>query len=318
VNVYRGYSYHGVVYYHYVPAYYYHPAFYGWAYNLWPGPVYYAWGWYGAPWYEPYGYYYVPYPVYSSAAFWLTDYLIAENLRAAYEARATSAVGAGNADDAQTYSAAQPVQSNFVTLTPEVKQMIAEQVKAQLVVEQAAAAQGSSSSLPPTAAPQTANTDQAPPALNPSLRVFIVSTNLDVTADGQVCPLSPGDVLLRMDNTPDRDNTVGVSVVSSKKLDCNIGSSPRVQVADLQEMHDHFLEQMGAGLKTLADNQGKNGIPSGPAANPRQNPDGQAPEDLTAATELQNQQKDADRAEKEVRQACSSDGNVGWACGGNA
>ncbi len=78
VNVYRGSYYHGVIYYHYVPAYYYHPMFYGWAYNPWPAPVYYAWGWNTAPWYTPYGYYFSPYPAYPSAAFWLTDYMIAE------------------------------------------------------------------------------------------------------------------------------------------------------------------------------------------------------------------------------------------------
>jgi hypothetical protein len=302
-NVYRGYPYHGVVYYHYVPAYYYHPGFYGWAYNPWAGPVYYTWGWYGAPWYAPYGYYFAPYPVYSSATFWLTDYLIAESLHVAY--------AAGSASDAQAYSPAQPVQNDSVALTPEVKQVIAEEVKAQLAAEQAAAALGSTFSLAPTAMAQPANTDQAPPALDPNLRVFIVVTNLDVTADGQACSLTPGDVLLRTENTPDKDNTVRASVVTSKKFDCNMGATPRVQVADLQEMHNQFREKMDAGLKTLADNQGKNGIPSGPAATPRQNPEGQAAEDLTATVDLLNQQKDADDAKKEVQQASSSGGNGG-------
>jgi hypothetical protein len=317
VNVYRGYSYRGVVYYHYVPAYYYHPVFYGWAYRPWSNPVYYTWGWYGAPWYAFYGYYFTPYPVYSTATFWLTDYVIAVNLHAAYEAGAASAAGAGNPGDAQTHPAApQPVQSDSPTLTPEVKQMIAEEVTAQLAAEQAAAARGGASSPAPTAPPQPANTDQAPAALDPNLRLFIVATNLDVTADGQACSLTPGDVLMRTENTPDKDNTVGVNVVSSKKSDCNMGSSPRVQIADLQEMHNHFREQMDAGLKALADNQGTNGIPSGPDANPRQNPDGQAAVDLTAAVDLQNQQNDADDAEKEIRQACSSASNVGSACAG--
>jgi hypothetical protein len=311
VNVYRGYHYHGVVYYRYVPAYYYHPMFYGWAYNPWPGPVYYAWGWNAAPWYAPYGYYFAPYPVYPSAAFWLTDYVISENLRAAYEAGAASAAGAGGAGDVQAPSAGQPAQSNSVTLTPEVKQMIAEEVKAQLAAEQAAATQGSTSGTPPTSAPQqpAADTDQVPPALDPSLRVFIVATNLDVTANGQACSLSAGDVLMRTEDSPDKDNSVGVSVVSSKKPDCSMGSSPRVQVADLQEMHNHFREQLDSGVKTLADNQGKNGLPSGPAASPRQNPDGQSAADLTATADLQKQQQDAEQAEKEVQQASLGDGN---------
>src|SRR5216684_3230241 len=53
VTVYRTYYYNNVAYYHYVPAYYYAPRYYGWAYNPWPAPVYYTWGWYGDPWFRP-------------------------------------------------------------------------------------------------------------------------------------------------------------------------------------------------------------------------------------------------------------------------
>jgi len=189
--------------------------------------------------------------------------------------------------------------------------MIAEEVKAQLAAEQAEATQGSTSSAAPTAVPQQSSpgTDQIPPALDPGLRVFIVATNLEVTADGQTCSLTAGDVLMRTEKTPDNNNTVGVSIISSKKSDCTIGTAPRVPVADLQEMHNHFREQMDTGLKTLAENQGKNGIPSGPALNPRQNPDGKAAEDLTATADLQKQQQDAEQAEKEVQQASASNGN---------
>ena len=87
-RVYRGYDYHGRHYYGYVHDRYYHPGYYGWAYHPW-GRVYYgpaAWGWGGAPWYGFYGAYFTPYPVYASPAFWLTDYLIAANLQAAYQA----------------------------------------------------------------------------------------------------------------------------------------------------------------------------------------------------------------------------------------
>ncbi len=35
-----------------------------------------------------YGYYFNPYPVYAAPAFWITDYLIAANLQAAYAAAA--------------------------------------------------------------------------------------------------------------------------------------------------------------------------------------------------------------------------------------
>jgi hypothetical protein len=114
-----------------------------------------------------------------------------------------------------------------------------------------------------------------------------------------------------MDNTPDSDNTVGVKVLSSKKSDCGMDSSPRIQVADLQEMHNRFREQLDNGLKTLADNKGKKGIPSGPAASGRKNPDGTAVPDLTATKDLQNQRQEADQTEKEVQQAPSPTGGTG-------
>ncbi len=318
VYVYRTYYYGGNPYYYYVPPYYYYPAYYGWAYNPWAAPVYYNWGWGASPWYRPYGYYFSPYPSYPSAAFWLTDYLIAENLRAAYEANAAANAAnyasSNNANDNQQAADApqggQQAQSSAPTLSPEVKQMIAEEVKAQLAAEQAAAAE---TSAPATAAPQqpAANTDKVPPALDPNLRVFIVATNLDVTSNGQTCSLSAGDVLMRTENAADKDNLVGVNVVSAKKSDCGTGSSQRVQVADLQEMHNHFREQLGNGLRTLSDNEGKNGIPAGPAAGGKPNREGTAAADLTASADLDKQKQEADQAEQEVQQASASTSNAG-------
>jgi len=114
VTVYLTTYYNNVVYYHYVPAYYYAPRYYGWAYNPWPAPVYYTWGWYGDPWYRPYGYYFAPYAVYPSADFWLTDYLIAENLRASYEAQAAANAdaAAANADAAAANADAAAANAN--------------------------------------------------------------------------------------------------------------------------------------------------------------------------------------------------------------
>jgi len=64
VRNYTTYRYRGVVLEHYVPAVYYAPAFYGWVYYPWPHHVPYRWGFYGAPWYEYYGGYFTPAPVY--------------------------------------------------------------------------------------------------------------------------------------------------------------------------------------------------------------------------------------------------------------
>jgi hypothetical protein len=315
VNVYRGYPYRGVVYYRYVPAFYYRPVFYVWVYNPWAVPVYYRWGWYGAPWYAPYGYYFAPYPVYPSAAFWLVDFVIAENLRAAYEAQAeANANAAAGGDVGQPADSQQSAQNTSVTLTPEVKQMIADEVKAQLAAQKAAAEQGNSAAPPPAGDQPAADRDEVPPALDPNLRVFIVTSSLDVAANGQACSLSPGDVLMRTENDADEDDTVGVNVISSIKSDCAMGLSVRVQVADLQEMHNQFRAQLDTGLKNLADNQGKNGLPSGPAGAPAANPGLKglptAP-DQSVAADLDKQKKDADQAEKEARDSSSSGGGRG-------
>ncbi len=325
VNVYRGDPYRGVVYYRYVPAYYFGPAYYGWAYNPWGAPVRYNWGWYVAGWYAPYGYYFAPYPVYPSAAFWLTDYLIAANLQAAYEAQAQANANAAAAAQGQADASAPPPEQaqngGAVTLTPEVKQMIADEVKAQLAAEQSSA-QNNTATATPASAPQQAASgggpDEVPPALDPNIRMFIVTTSLDVAAsNGDACSLSPGDVLMRTENVPDSQNTIGVNVISSQKADCAMGSASRVQVSDLQDMHNHFREQIDGGMKTLADNQGKNGVPAGPAGGTSDNPDFKslptAP-DLSAAADLKKQQDDADQSEKDVQQATPPANGTG---GGN-
>ena len=223
VAVYRGYGYHGVTYYRYVPPYYYRPAFYGWGYRPWgPAVVYTGWGWYGSPWYRSYGYYFAPYPVYPSAAFWLTDYLIAQNLQAAYAAQAAAAANANaaaaNANAAAANANAAAAQAQYqagapqpqqtadaqVTLTPEVKELIAQEVQRQLAAQQAAAEQTAANGTAPApdAQPPTTSTDDVPAALDPNLRVFVVTTSLDVNVNGEACTLSPGDVLMRTETTP--------------------------------------------------------------------------------------------------------------------
>ena len=87
--VYRNYSYNSVRYVTYVPPVYYAPPFYGWAYNRWP-PVAWTWGWAAAPWSVASVSYFQPYPVYPTPTLWLTDYVLAENLRASYAAQAAA------------------------------------------------------------------------------------------------------------------------------------------------------------------------------------------------------------------------------------
>jgi hypothetical protein len=382
-GVYRGYPYHGRTYYGYQPPAYYHPAFYGWASSPWPGPVSFgvaAWGWAGAPWYGYYGF--TPYPLYAGPAFWLTDYLVAANLQAAYADvgagpaavpavvnqregqvgaeqnnvstwawngqqyemtfngnhcgnlsvvrwdndgvvlsrvdfsgfRATytgkfqgsgviagnvvwvapgtsGSVGAWSATFAPAQGPAVPA-SDPVALTPEVKEAIAEEVKAQLAEDKAAAV--------PTPQAQSSG-DEMPPALDPARRTFVVSADLAVSADGQECSLTQGDVIMRLTDTPDADGKVNVSVATSKKSDCAAGKLVAVSVDDLQEMRNRFEEQLGAGMKSLASKQGTGTMPKAPDTGTVASNVPPPPPDATAAKDLQEQQAAADQTEADVK-----------------
>ena len=337
---YRGYYYGGYPYYGYVPAYYYAPAYYGWAYNPWPAPVAYGWGWGGAPWYGYYGYYFAPAPVYPYPALWLTDYLLAANLQAAYEAQAAAEAGSNFTvpTEEQAFSGNGPLRltaevrpqialwlTNYLltpgeagaagdadasaALSAEVKQQLADEVKAQIAAEKEAAEHpepaGAVSSTPPSG--QQTGPDELPAALDPKHRLFIVSTVLSSsTEDGTECSLSAGDVIKRLEDTPDADKNVKVLVASSQKNDCTAGSQVSLAVQDIQEMHNDFRAKISEGLGKLAENQGKNGLPSGPTAGKKPNPAGQAQPDLTVESDLKAQEGEASQAEKEVQEASSN------------
>lgn len=323
VGVYRGYYWHGRPYYGYYHPYWYHPGFYGWAYNPWPAPVAWGWGWGAAPWYGYYGYYFTPYPVYPSAAFWLTDYLISAELQAAYaaqQAAAANAAAAANSGDGgaapdqqqQGDSQASAQNSGQVTLTPEVKEAIAEEVKAQLAAQQTESQQqaSSGSQQPPAGGAQTAsNQEEAPPALDPARRTFVVDSDLSVNSDGQECQLSSGDVLTRLTDAPDGDGNVNASVAASKNKDCAAGKQVAVSVTDLQEMQNHFQEQLDNGMKELATKQGTGGLPKAPDTSTTSSGVPAPQPDQSAAKAVDDQQAQADQVEAQVVKEAISQGS---------
>lgn len=318
-SVYRSYSYGGYCcYYGYHPAYYYSPVYYGWAYNPWPAPVYYGWGWGGSPWYGYYGGYFAPYPVYPSAAFWLTDYLISANLQAAYEARAAASAAAANGDNGEGSAGGDQQQSQPTgndnsasnsapaTLTPEVKEAIAEEVKAQLAAQQAEAQQASAGSQQGSA--NTAS-QEVPAALDPARHTFIVASDLTVSSNGQECQLTAGDVIKRTSDTPDDDRKVTATVSASKKSDCATGQEIAIGVDDLQEMHNKFEEQLDNGMKDLSSKQGQKGLPKAPDTKTVPSDVPPPPPDNNAAKTLEEQQSAADQTESQVVKEAFSQGS---------
>jgi hypothetical protein len=301
VRVYHNYRYRGFFYQRYVPAFYFTPRFYFWAYNPWARPVYWNWGWGYAPWY--YGGYFVPAPYYVSASLWLTDFIIAENLRAAYEAQQEEEYEDYHyapPPDAGSYQP-DPNQYNNAEISPALRQAIADEVQRQLDADRAAA------NNPQQDADY--GSDQAPPALAADYRVFVVSAPLQVYDGDQPCSLTPGDIISRIEDSPGNDGAVAVSVLTSKSSDCRPGAQPRILVNDLQDMQNDLHAQTNEGLNRLSQSQGTNGMPAAPDVRQIPNPNGQGSIDPNVANQLRQQQQDADQTEREIKGGRGPGGN---------
>ena len=297
---YHGYGYRGVMLNVYAPAYYYRPGFYGWAYNPWAAPVAFGWGWGGTPWYGRYGYYFQPYPVYPSAAFWLTDYIISQDLQAAYAAHQEAA----EADGGGAPAGGQPV------MTPEVKQMIADEVRNQLALENQEAQQNTQGQDvdPGSSGIARLLSDGRP-------HVFVAGGNLDVQDDsGTECVVSDGDAL-ELRQPPPSDATAAKLVVLSSKgrPECQISLTVQVTLADLQEMQNHMRETIDQGLQELQSKQGKDGLPAAPPSAQGQPAQAQyaavaPPPEPDLGNQIQQQDQQAAQVEKEVSTEAQQDG----------
>jgi len=314
VGLYRGYGWRGHTYYGFYPGVWYHPGFYGWGWHPWGAPVAWgigAWGWGGAPWWGFYGGWWNPYPAYAAPYYWLTDYMISQQLQAAYAARAEANADAMASDAAASGGGGDPgpaAASGQAPLTPEVKEAIAQEVKAQLAAQQSQAGQDSGGQA--SAAPAPTSGDQPPPALDPAQRTFVVDTDVTVVANGQECALSSGDVITRLSDSPDADDTVTASVSATKKGDCGSGQTVAVKVDDLQEMYNHFQENITNGMGELAKKQGTGGMPAAPDTGTQAGAVPPPQPDTTAAKALQDQQAAADQTEAQVKQETASGGGT--------
>ena len=102
-------------------------------------PVVYPWGWVGSPWYGYYGSYFTPYPMYATPSLWLTDYMISDR---SGEMRIQAQ------QEGQTQGMDQQAAAGIAPLTPEVKQMIADEVKDQIALENSEAQQNAKNQEP--------------------------------------------------------------------------------------------------------------------------------------------------------------------------
>jgi len=292
---YARYPYHGVFLEMYTPAVYFAPAYYGWAYYPWASPIRYSWGWGGNPWYGYYGGYFTPYAVYPSASFWLTDYLIANSLQAAYQAQAADAAAAAHA--------------NAVAMSQQTKDLIAAEVQRQIALENVESrAQAQNSAPDPNNGVQRMLSDNIQ-------HVFVVGHDLDVVdASGVECALGEGDALQLVGRPGPQETAATLLVLGSKGgLECKASSTVSVSVVDLQDMQNHMRETIAQGMTEMQAKQGQGGIPALPA-DARTAPvkaafDVGAPgPDPNAAAEIGAQAKAADQAEQEVLQSAPAAG----------
>jgi len=269
---YRPFLYRGIAFNVYAPMRFYTPRFYAWAYNPWAAPIYYNWGWGGNPWFGFYAGYFAPYPRYAAPNFWLTDYLLATSLQAAYQERmdAAAAASANGPPPPPPPGADAVAQGGQVTLTPEVKQAVADEVRQELEQERAES-QAAQAAPPPPMQAQAPNPEPVasappvsnapPPALSPnSQHVFIVSSVVVVSANGQQCAVTQGDIL-QLDPAPNYPDPSNARVLASKSADCETGKAVQVGLADLQEMQNHMREMLDQGLGEMQSRQGQGNLP---------------------------------------------------------
>jgi hypothetical protein len=229
----------------------------------------------------------------------LTDYIISQDLQAAYAAH----VEAAEAAAAVTAANSQPV------LTPEVKQMIADEVKAQLALENQESTQ--------TAANQDVDPGSSGIARLLSdgrPHVFVAGGNLDVTdVNGQECAISDGDALQLREPPPPDATSANLVVLSSKgQPECQISQTVQVQLTDLQEMQNHMRETIDQGLKDLQAKQGTGGLPAAPPS--AQAPPVQAqyaaiapPPEANLASDIQQADQQGTEAESDVTAEAAQD-----------
>jgi hypothetical protein len=257
----------------YAPSRYYAPGLYQWATTPFNKPQGYNWP-YAAntPWFAYYRGYFTPQPSYSSPQMWLADYVLAASLFVSYK---TAAAGSQTAPP-----------DAAATVTPEVKQKVADEVDRQVKEESVEAQQNAQNKDPPPGAGGVVQE-----LTDGQTHAFVVSSDLDlVDPSGRRCMISEGDVV-EVVSQAKPDSTVDAVVLSSKGgLECERAAQVQIALNDVQEMQNHMRETVDQGIaNTNAGKQAPKVTPAFAAAAP--------PADANAAQEIAQQQQIAAAAE---------------------
>jgi hypothetical protein len=187
-------------------------------------------------------------------------------------------------------------------LSPEVQQLVANEIKNQIALENAEAAQNAQGQTPDPASSGVARMlgDGQP-------HVFVVDTPVDVVdASGAECALGSGDVLQTIAPPAPTDKTASLTVLASNANECALSDSVAVGFDDLQEMQNHMRQTIDQGLNTLEQNQGQSGVPAAPPAAAAATPAPATfaplapPPDPNATTEVTQQNQQANQVVSNV------------------
>jgi hypothetical protein len=290
VRMFRPVTYRGLVFNIYTPVHYYRPPYYAYLFNPWSRPVMWSWGWSASPWYGYYGGYFTPYRYYSSPLLWLTDYFVAATLQAAYEDRMAANL------------APAPIDEGDVALSPEVKDLIAEEVRRQIDRERAESQFAGSG--------YGYRGDDVPVWADGASHVFVAYAGLGVNSNAGYCTIGEGDVLQLNQAPAPYSDAANLLVLASRRYDCRRGSIVAVRLEDLQDMDNHMREAVQAGLGDLQAHQGQNGIPPLPAgaAGVINSPyAADATPDPDASVEINQAYQDTDQAEQAALSQAASE-----------
>jgi hypothetical protein len=197
-------------------------------------------------------------------------------------------------------------------MSAEDKQMIVNEVKAQIALENAEAQANAQGQVADASGSSIARmlSDGQPHVFIPGKEVDLVDTN------GQECAVTDGDVLQLTTAPPAAATAATLTVIASKGgVECRKGAQVSVAFDDLQEMHNHMRETLDTGLQELQAKQGQGGLPPAPASATGAPvtaavAENAPPPDPAGAQELAQQAQEADKSEQEALGATSGAGDV--------
>jgi hypothetical protein len=324
-QLYRPYTYGATTLDAYAPQHFYSPEVYRWATTRYSAPQVPSWNYVtqGSPWFVESRSYFTPEATYTSPLFWLTDFVLATSLIAAYNAHPVSAPAAGSAAPgaaptgapaaqtstgvsatqspagqpqpptpqpavAQRDVAGAPAAGSSPEVTPEVKEMVADEVRRQIKEESVEARQNAQNK---DAQPGEGGIVQELNQKEP--HTFVVASDLDlVDSTGRRCTLGEADVVQVISAAKPATGTAEAVVLASRGGSPKCEAAARVDIAltDLQEMQNHMRETIDQGLANTSTGRSAPTVtPAYAAAAP--------PPDPSAANEIQQQQQIAALAE---------------------